>query len=677
MATVALIALTCAYTWPLVLHARSSIPDDSNDPLLVTWMLWWSTKAVPLTTTWWNAPAFYPATGVFAFSEHLLGLSPLTLPVIAATGSPLVAYNTAFMLSYVASGLGAYFLAYVLCRRASAAFVAAVAYAFSPYRLSHVAHLQLLSSYWMPVALAALHRYLETRRPRWAVLFAIAWLMQALSSGYYFFFLSVLVVLWFAWFAAGQLTWRQLAIAAGCWAGAVVVMLPLLIGYRRIHQQYGMKRSLAEMVNYSADVGGLLSSSRASLVWGHVHLVDRFESETFPGLTIPVLLAAGAVAGWRTRRRAAGETALSRGRPAILFYSGAAGLIWLLALGPAPTLNGRPLGVPGPYALLMLVPGFDEVRVTARLWMPAVLCLTVAAALVVARIDSVRLRRTIAAAAVIGLLADGWPRGLALSAPPDFLPRPSGVVARLGLPFQETDAKSMYRSIGDDLPVFNGYSGYVAPQNPALRDMLDRQDRAILPRLAAFGPIEVTVDHQFDSDGAWRRFVAAAPGARLLTTRAGLTAYEIPQQPFAPPVVLRGLVLPIAQLTASVNQADVNAIKDHDLVTRWHSPEQRGRESVVADLGAARHVSGLLLCLGTYASQYPRNLIVDLSTDGTTWSTAWSGHTSMLTYEGALADPRAVPIAIPLSRDARFVRLRQTGAEDTRGWTIVELLILG
>src|SRR5204863_7893157 len=62
-ATIALVVLTCAYTWPLLLTARSSIHDDSNDPLLVTWMLWWSTRAVPLTAQWWNGPAVFPATG--------------------------------------------------------------------------------------------------------------------------------------------------------------------------------------------------------------------------------------------------------------------------------------------------------------------------------------------------------------------------------------------------------------------------------------------------------------------------------------------------------------------------------------------------------------------------------------------------------------------------------------
>ena len=44
---------------------------------------------------WWNAPAFYPSTGVLAFSENLLGLAPITAPIIALTGTPLVAYNVA------------------------------------------------------------------------------------------------------------------------------------------------------------------------------------------------------------------------------------------------------------------------------------------------------------------------------------------------------------------------------------------------------------------------------------------------------------------------------------------------------------------------------------------------------------------------------------------------------
>ena len=70
------IALTLAYTWPLPRHLFDGVPHDLGDPILNAWILWWSTKAVPLTTAWWNAPIFHPAAGTFAFSEHLLGLAP-------------------------------------------------------------------------------------------------------------------------------------------------------------------------------------------------------------------------------------------------------------------------------------------------------------------------------------------------------------------------------------------------------------------------------------------------------------------------------------------------------------------------------------------------------------------------------------------------------------------------
>src|SRR3954467_10366270 len=123
LATAAFVVITCAHTWPLATELRQVVPHDRGDPLLVTWILWWSTHTVPLTDAWWNAPAFYPSPGVFAFSEHLLGLAPIAWPISAAGGSPLLAYNVAFFLSCVLCGLGAYFLGFVLTRRHEAAFV--------------------------------------------------------------------------------------------------------------------------------------------------------------------------------------------------------------------------------------------------------------------------------------------------------------------------------------------------------------------------------------------------------------------------------------------------------------------------------------------------------------------------------------------------------------------------
>jgi hypothetical protein len=670
LATAALAALTCAYTWPLIGHAGSSVPHDRGDPLLVTWILWWSTHTVPLTAAWWNAPAFYPSPGVLAFSENLLGLAPITAPVIGLTHSALAGYNAAFLLSYVLSGLGAYVLAFVLTRRHDASFVSAVAFAFAPYRLSHLHHLQLLSSYWMPVAIAALHLYLAAPRWRWAALFAGSWLLQALACGYYFFFLTIFVLLWLAWFAPRRLERRDGARLAIAWGAAGLAILPVLLGYRAIHAAYGFRRSPVEVLNYSADIAGLWSAAPDSLLWRWLHGRGvSSESEQFPGLMILLLLISGCVASAFRRKEADSR---------LWFYSLTAVLMWLLSLGPRPTLHGSPLGVPGPYALLMNLPGFNGMRVPARLWMLSILCLAVVAALVISRLESRRLRRAVVLVATAGVLLDGWPRAFPIAWVPAMRSTTTGANARLGLPLRENETETMYGAIAQARPVFNGYSGYFAPQHFAMRYLLERHDPRILARLAASAPIEVVVEAARDADGAWSRYVEGHDGARRVDARPEWTSYELPPTgAFAPPAIA-GPLLQVASIVASTNTRDIGAILDGDLDTRWHAASQTGGETIVADLGTAHHVAAVVLCLGSYPGQYPRELAVEISTDGVEWSAVYTGGTALETYDAALQSPREVPVTLPVHRDrVRFVRLRQTGSDPQYGWTIVELRVIG
>jgi hypothetical protein len=680
LATAGLAALTVAYTWPLGAHLGSSVAHDRGDPLLVTWILWWSTQAVPLTDAWWNAPAFYPSQGVLAFSENLLGLAPITAPIIALTHAPLVGYNAAFLLSYLFSGLGAYLLAFVLTRRHDASFVAALAFAFAPYRLSHTQHLQLLSSYWMPVAIAALHLYLARPKWRWAALFAVSWLLQALACGYYLFYLTIFVLLWLAWFAPRRLAARDAARLVVAWGAGGLAIAPVLLGYRAIHATYGFKRSPVEVLNYSADVAGLWSASPDSLVWRWVHAGVGSESEQFPGLTVLILFVAGAVilvrqkgGSFRVKAKAAGAGVTG----CFGFYGLTAVLMWVLSLGPRPTFHGQPLGVYGPYALLMNLPGFNGMRVPARLWMVSVLCLAVVAALAISRMESRRTRRFVVSAAAIGLLLDGWPRAFPVVAASSMRVTSIGARARLGLPVERNETETMYGAIAQARPVFNGYSGYTAPQHAAMRDLLEHHDPRILARLAATGPIEIVIESRDDTDGAWNAYVAGQPGARRVDVTAEWTSYALTPSGALPPGPPAGSRLAVAGIATTTNVPDINAVLDGDLDTRWHAPAQRGGETITIDLGRPQSVAAVELCLGAYPGQYPRVLVVESSADGIDWSPVSDDGTALETYDAAVRAPREVPVTLPVHRDGvRFLRLRQTGS-DPRGWTIVELRIIG
>ena len=139
-----------------------------------------------------------------------------------------------------------------------------------------------------------------------------------------------------------------------------------------------------------------------------------------------------------------------------------------------------------------------------------------------------------------------------------------------------------------------------------------------------------------------------------------------------------GPSLHIAAISTSHNVPDINAVLDDDLDTRWHSQPQTGGETIDVDLGAPQHVSAVVLCLGAYAAQYPRELIIEASADARAWTPVYTGGTALETYDAALRSPREIPITLPVARDnIRFLRLRQTGRDPRTGWTIVELRVIG
>jgi hypothetical protein len=306
------------------------------------------------------------------------------------------------------------------------------------------------------------------------------------------------------------------------------------------------------------------------------------------------------------------------------------------------------------------------------------MCLASVGALVISRVEARGARRLAVCAATVGVLLDGWPGAFPLLAVPAMRVTSIDAHARLGLPLERNETETMYGAIAQARPVFNGYSGYIAPQHAALRDLLERHDPRILARLAATDPVEVVIETAEDADGAWNAYVAKQPGARQVDVTPGWTSYLLPPTGASAPVVAAGPLLRVAVISTTHNSRDINAVLDDDLDTRWHSQPQRGGEAITIDLGHPQRVAAVELCLGAYAGQYPRGLTVESSPDGTAWSVVYAGGTALETYDAALRSPREVPVTLPVHRDdVRFLRLRQTGADSRTGWTIVELRVIG
>ena len=735
----AYVLLALAYTWPLPLRLATGVIHDPYDPLLNAWILWWNTQAMPLTQHWWNAPIFYPSPGTLAFSEHLIGLSPIAAP-FAFFHAPLLGYNLALLATYPLCALSAHFLVYTLTRRHDAAFVAGLAYAFAPYRLGQLPHIQVMTTYWTPLCLAALHRYDQTRKHAWIAIAAAAFLMQSLSSGYFMFFLAVLMALWFLWFALGRWPLRMFVAAACAFGVAALLLIPFLSGYQHIlRDTYGFKRSLYEIRIFSADVAGLLLASEDLLLWGWVHVIQRPESGLFPGLTIvvltayaiyrthpfvstgdsvalrrlkvallvvlAVLLVATAMplvyGPWRltiggVRILSIGRAdkpftlvliasltlllllprvraALSR-RSLLAFYVIAASLMFVCALGPDPTVMNRKFIYQAPYGQLMRLEGFDGLRVPARFWTMALACLSVVAGLAVHRFRPAR-RQLLVSVACAGILLDGWPRRFIVVDPPELRPSPPGVSSRIDLPINDDiDTQALYRQMFDQVPMRNGYSGYIAPHYESLVYGIDTRDHGTLADLAADKGLFVALPV---ADRMLDRFVSTHPGATRLGACEGMALFLIaPEAPLIRNERPLGTTLPIASLTADVASDVTGWAIDGDLNTRWHSGQQLQDHYLQADLGTERSVSGAVFELGPSPMDFPRFLRVKVSLDGSSWTEVWAGATHRMAFRAGLSDPKRMPLVISfVPAPARYVRFEQTG-RDQEYWSVPELRIL-
>jgi hypothetical protein len=295
--------LAAVYTRPLLEQRASRIASDPYDPILNTSILWWNATTLPFSAHWWNAPFFYPSRDVSAFTENLVGISPIASPIYWLTGNPLATYNLALFLTWPLSAFAVYLLVSFLTKRRDAALLAGLVYGFSPYRTAELGHLQVLSSYWMPVALLGLHGYLARHRWGWLALFGVAWLLQSLANGYLMLFGAVLVGLWLLYFCSTRESWRAGAAIVATWAIASLPLAPILLTYRAVLSFNGMRRNLTEPLGFSYPVRAWAEVSDVVWLWHRV--LPQGSNDLFPGLTAVALVLAGLFAALRRNSGAA------------------------------------------------------------------------------------------------------------------------------------------------------------------------------------------------------------------------------------------------------------------------------------------------------------------------------------------------------------------------------------
>ena len=176
--------------------------------------------------------------------------------------------------------------------------------------------------------------------------------------------------------------------------------------YLTLQQRFNnYRRPFTDTEQYSADFAAWLTATPESHLWGWLRTFDKAEGWLFPGLATVVLAIGGLIVGFKRTRVAAPEVRANT-RIVLAFAAITLVLSTWIALGPTPTLMGRPVPIPSIFRVLhAYVPGYDVARVPARITMVGILATSLLAGLALSAVDRAG-RSWIVIVAAAALLAD-------------------------------------------------------------------------------------------------------------------------------------------------------------------------------------------------------------------------------------------------------------------------------
>jgi hypothetical protein len=515
--------LAAIFTYPLAFNMDRV--NGAGDPAVMVWSMAWISHALfTEPATLYGANIFYPTPDALAYTDLLLPSAIFTSPLYYATNNPLLSFNVVLLLTYVLSG----YATFLLVRRllagreyaVPAALFAGAIYTLSPYRYGHITQLNSMTTYFLPLILLFMHRYLEDgRRPTDLFVVGLFFCLNALSGLYYGAFAILMMAAFYAiWSILNREPPRLRDFLYGVPVFAVFggVLLVLLYPYISLAGADDHGRDIGTVIGGSVIPQALLTSVPESWLLGwtpeafgvtHENGLPVYELTLYPGL-VATFLAVYAFA----RRRASKSS---------LIYALLGLTIFVFSLGPRITVGG--VDVPLPYYLLYeFVPGFGSLRVPARMWAIVMLCIAVLAGIGVRSLmERFGGKRAILALVVLSLVAaleflptlpiDRYiDRG-----PPDLGPAYSylvenapeaAVVAEVPFAsrqdaFRETPR--MYRSTYGWWNLVNGYASYFPEGYYETRDALNAlPDPESLTRLEQLD-VDYVIVHpgEYDEDG--------------------------------------------------------------------------------------------------------------------------------------------------------------------------------
>jgi hypothetical protein len=337
-------------TWPLARFMGGSLAQGreaaATVPLHGTWTVWWNCdRCAHLWEGYWDAPIFQPASSAFTFSEPM-PLSALAAPLVWATGDAVLACNAFLLLALTLNGYSAFELLLRVHQNLHVAIAGGAVVALLPFVHHELGILQLVPLFGIVWTIHALSSCAAKPTIGRACLLGLSFGATYLLCSHYGLFLSVLLLVAYAWLFGAQLGSRK---TWACLAASVLVAGLLIspIVFAQFRSTAALTRDAATIRRFSADADAYVTSPWAAAIPQPARLGGGHAFPAFPGAIKLSLAALGIAIGLR----------IGRLRSWTLFCISLAATAFVLSMGTKLSLGGW-----SAYGTLTALPGFAQVR---------------------------------------------------------------------------------------------------------------------------------------------------------------------------------------------------------------------------------------------------------------------------------------------------------------------------
>lgn len=371
------------FTYPLIKQISNRFSPNLGDPLFISWLISWNQhwllSANHSLSALFNANIYYPYLKTLAFSDLMLIPSIVGLPLRLFTANPIIISNIILIAFMAFTGLAMFLLARYLTGSGPAALFIGLFYAFSPYHLAQIGHIQLQTDVFLILMLLYLHKYLDNKNRLNLVTAGLFVALEALTAWYYAIYAAILLalfIIYFTFFGLIKINKKFLISLAITLFFMALIIVPFALPYLYLHNNLPeFVRNIGETRAFSARPLNYLMTVKQNWLWGRLLGlgVSKIETVLFPGLAV-VLLAGASLFGLKANLIKRQRTAQIK-----FFYFLVAALGFIMSLGPYRRVFGRI--VPFPFgAAFLTIPGFKVMRVPARFGIFVLLGLSILAA---------------------------------------------------------------------------------------------------------------------------------------------------------------------------------------------------------------------------------------------------------------------------------------------------------